>query len=298
MENLVAFISLTVIGKLISSFGIKTSFLAKTLYYVFIPLLLFVKLVHFNCFSDINYNYISIYIISIVIISLCSVLFTKFSLRSSFVILPLISTFMNTSFLGLPIIEALFENPISGIIVNTIQVTIIGPILFILLDIFSKKNHKFNLLFILKMIFNPIAVAPILAILLSRVYPTMPMPLWLENFVFFIPYLAIIYFGAELKFKYFNIRNLTYNSRILIFLKQIMFPLTILILEKTFFKLEGYWLYSLLILSITPPANVVPIVARDDSLHSIEAQQVTIFSSCILIIGILILLTYKLFRGI
>ena len=183
MENLLAFIALTVVGKLINTFGIKLSFLGKTLYYVLIPLLLFVKLIHFKCFSDINLNYIFIYTISVIIISLCSVLCTKFSLRSSLVILPLISTFMNTSFLGLPIIEMLFENPISGIIVNTIQVTIVGPILFVLLDIFSKKNQKSNFLFILKMILNPIVVAPILAILLSRIYPTVSVPIWLESFV-------------------------------------------------------------------------------------------------------------------
>ncbi len=289
MENLVTFIILTFFGKLINYIGLSISFLSGILYYVLIPLLLFVKLTQFDYAIDINYNYIFIYIISVIIISLCSICLTKFNQLSSFAILPLISTFMNTSFLGLPIIEALFQNPISAITVNIIQVTIVCPIFLVLLDFFSRKDKNFSILFIIKMIFNPMTVVPILTIMLNHTYLKIIVPAWLTELVFFIPYIAIIYFGSELQFTYINIKTITYNSLILILLKHILFPLVILVLEKTLFPLEKYWLYSLLILSVTPPANIVAIIARNSKSHFIEAQQVTIVSSAILVMGMIIL---------
>ncbi|WP_341760731.1 hypothetical protein [Candidatus Tisiphia endosymbiont of Dioctria linearis] len=132
-------------------------------------------------------------------------------------------------------------------------------------------------------------VVPILTIMLNHTYLKIIVPAWLTELVFFIPYIAIIYFGSELQFTYINIKTITYNSLILILLKHILFPLVILVLEKTLFPLEKYWLYSLLILSVTPPANIVAIIARNSKSHFIEAQQVTIVSSAILVMGMIIL---------
>lgn len=170
----------------------------------------------------------------------------------------LCSFYGNISYVGIPVFLSIFNNVIPNLIALMIHVTLIAPVILFLLDR-STGNNAQNSIFrsMLGSLKNPNIFVPVLAVLLLAF--RIPVPQVIRDTAELLgkPTTTVGMFALGLTCSKNSLRtakNIIFSASASALMKVIVCPGIAYLLGRFIFRLDEWWLNSLVILSMLPSA--------------------------------------------
>lgn len=227
------------------------------LYHVSMPCFLFAAILQQDLLSLFKVQYVVNYLLAfVVVVLLVFLLFYKLQDKAKLCMRVFSAGYVNAGIYVLPVTTFLLKDPIAGVLANLLQVLVIQTVLIVILSFFKHKEKS-----MLSKIFiaftTPIVLLPIIALVCN--YYDINVHHVIVNVIQSLGGGAsnIALFAFGLMIGSFRItKQLLHNRDLLLIvgIKCIIHPFIAFCMAKYLFKLEGYWLYALLIAASGPTA--------------------------------------------
>lgn len=247
------------------------------LFKVGVPCYLFSAVLNTSVTNLINLQYIYSYLLTFIIISCAAAVFLwNTNPIENVLIKSLASGYVNAAIYALPVITFLLGDPESAILGNLIQVIIIQTLFMTILN-FIKHRHQSILFRILIVFKNPIVTLPIIAVVLhyNQITPNF-LNTTATNLGNGAAGMSLFTFGLILNKVKIKREYISKELLVIVFIKNILHPIIAAFVGSYIFKLDKYWLYSLVIAASAPTAFMVYFIAKQ---FSIEAKTIRIIVS-------------------
>ncbi len=266
------------------------------LFKIIMPSYLFSVCYTHNLALIFNVQYITAYLVTFGILAIIvAFVLCKRAPISVILIRVLASGYVNAAIYTLPITTILLKDSASAIIGNMTQVILIQPIFIACLNI-SKHKEKSLISKIVHTISTPLIIMPIIGIGLN--YLHLSLPGYIIDAITQIgngsPGIALFAFGLTLGATKITKESLNLDLMTVIFAKNVLHPLIALCVAYAM-KLEGYWIYSLVIASSAPTAFVVYIISKQ---FCIEEELVNNSVALSSVISVVFLVFIVIFFGL
>jgi malonate transporter and related proteins len=261
------------------------------LFKIAIPCYLFNAVLTTNFSQLININYIYSYLLSFLVIAIIiTVYFGNCETLSGVCIKILASGYVNAAIYTLPVITFILGDPTAAILGNLIQVVAIQPVFLTILS-FIKHREKSIIHRVFKILVNPLVLAPVIAISLhySKLGPSLAITTVAKYLGNSATSMALFAFGLNINS--IKISHIIISKEILVILiaKNILHPLAAILIGRYLFKLENYWLYSLIIAASAPTAFLVYIMAKQFSIQADFIRLIVAVSSFVSLISLIVI---------
>lgn len=255
------------------------------------PCYLFTSTLNHDLGLLLHTKYIASYLITFSIIALLLfIVFYKKITAAGLCIRMLASGYVNTAIYALPIIVSLMQNPKSGIISLLIQIIIIQSTFIIIFNFIQHKEHSIYKK-LLSAIKTPLIMMPILGLLCNFLQINLPLIITepLHNLGTCASTLALFTFGLTLGDIKINKESMTKDLLMMLLIKNILHPIVAFGVGKYLLNLEPYWLKSLIIITSSPPAFLVYLIAKQFAIETILIKRLVAISSIISLITLVII---------
>lgn len=227
------------------------------LYHVSMPCFLFAAILQQDLLSLFNVQYVINYLLAFAaVVFLVFLLFRKQEDKGKVCMRAFSAGYVNAGIYVLPVTTFLLKDPIAGVLANLLQVIVVQTIFIVILSFFKHKEKS-----MLSKIFiaftTPIVLLPIIALVCN--YYDINVHHVVVNVVQSLgggaSNIALFAFGLMLG-SFRITKKLLKNKELMqmVAIKCFVHPLVAFCMAKYLFKLEGYWLYALLIASSAPTA--------------------------------------------
>ena len=170
----------------------------------------------------------------------------------------LCSFYGNISYVGIPVFLSIFNNVIPNLIALMIHVTLVAPVILFLLDRYSGKDVNSSIFrSMIGSLKKPNIFVPVLALLLPVF--RIPVPRVISDTVELLgkPTTTVGMFALGLTCSKNSLRtakNILFSASVSALVKVIVCPVIAYLLGKFAFRLDEWWLNSLVILAMLPAA--------------------------------------------
>lgn len=217
-----------------------------------------------------NFKFIFSYLASFFAMFLLGLYLNKKYTLVKSVTMSVASGYSNTAMYTTPVIFFLFENAIAGVIANLIQVLIIQLFFLIILTFLhgcGGLKVKIKKIFI-----TPIIILPLLGVLLNY----LKADTYLKNATDVIENLGTVATGLALFTFGLNLGKVNFvdaleKSQVLriVLMKNLCHPVFAFFIGYFIFKLDKYWLSSLIVSASAPTAFVIYVISKE---YGVEAN--------------------------
>ncbi len=265
------------------------------LFKIGMPCYLFSVTFNANLNEIVNIPFIIAYLVTFVLAFISATLLHGKSPLNQKLSLSLASSYSNTSLYLTPILFFLFNNAIAGVIANLTQVIIIQSAMILILTFLNHKKAS-KLKIILKIIFTPLILIPILGIVANYFnmqsylkYPYQSIEIIGKS----ATGMALFVFGLNCTSVKFLNRLEKITALKIVLIKNFIHPLIALFVGYFIIKLDGYWLKSLVIAASSPTAFLVYLISNQYNAND-EAIKPAIILSSILSMLTIIFISFAL----
>tara|TARA_R110002050_G_scaffold31905_1_gene81553 strand:+ start:13529 stop:14413 length:885 start_codon:yes stop_codon:yes gene_type:complete len=264
--------------------GINSSLLKNLLFYFLLPIMIFYQLVSCPIKSIINYRFSFAYLLCFFLIFLASFFTFHKKKVGTLIVYTLNSGYVNSAFIGIPLLFFILNDSIAAILANLIQVILIMLPCIILLESIHENKKASLLKILLKTIISPIIFIPLLAIFLNFCQITFPQPYIFKLIAQATPYISLMYFGMSLELN--SLKSIIRNPEVWksVLLKNLIHPIFAYFVGNFLLSLPDYWLKSLIILSCCPTAQIVYLVSSKVKVSETHTKNVILLSSVVFLI--------------
>ncbi len=273
--------------------GINSSLLKNLLFYLLLPIMIFHQLVSCPIKSIINYRFSFAYLLCFLFISLTSFFIFREKKTGPLLIFALNAGYVNSAFIGIPLLVFILNDSTAAILANLLQVVIIMLPCIIYLECLSKDKKPILFKILLKTIISPVIFIPLLAIIINFCEINFPKPYIFKVISQTTPYISLLYFGMSLELN--NLKLIVRNTDIWksVLLKNLIHPILAYLVGYFLLSLPDYWLKSLIILSCCPTAQIVYLVSSKVKVSETHTKNVVLLSSVIFILILVLYIVIK-----
>lgn len=253
------------------------------LFKIVLPCYLFSMIQQHDLESLINTSYIYAYLLSFLIISVLTILYYyKKQAPAEICIKILASGYVNAAIYTLPVITLLLGDPKAAILGNLLQVIVIQSLFIIILSFFKHQDKSIGSKMI-KIFRSPLVTLPILSLILQYFQLNIPFAIAtiIDTLGSGATGVALFTFGLTISHTQINNKNLTPDFFFSIVTKNLLHPFIGILIGLYVFKLENYWLYSLVIATSAPTAFIVYLIAKQFSTDTNFVKTVVTSSSMV-----------------
>lgn len=276
--------------------AVQTEGLETFLLKIAMPCYLFIVTLNHDFKTLLNTPFIFSYLLSFFVIAIIVAACDYKKETSSIIYLKILASgYVNSAKYVLPMITFLLIDPLAGVIINLLQILLIQTSFTIILGFINHRNK--SIVVRLAAIFTmPIVAMPIMGSFLNyeqiNLYPVFIS--LIQNLANGATAISLFVFGLSLGSVKIDKSLCDKNLIMIVGLKNIAHPIIALVIGKYIFKLENYWLYSLLIASSAPTAFIVYLLAKQFSQVPDLVKRTIAVSSMFSFILLIIMLLLKI----